>query len=282
MYQTTPPTAALSPFVECYWQWEAEALAEGEDLVFPDATPECLIHLGDPPEARRPGEAWHRQAQGFVICAVHAPLQLRPTGRMSVFGIRFRPWGLRRFHSGRAATQFDVSVPLEMFFSEQANMFIDQVRTSEDFKARVAVANYQLSAALTEPHPATETIIGLHGVVRGRQTSARDMAALMATSPRSFARLWQDVVGLQVRTYVRVMRFQNALALMREGEPLAQIATAVDYADQAHMTRDIKRFTGLTPTQLQSYLAGETFENFYANRQDAPWLLEEDDRAGTD
>jgi AraC-like DNA-binding protein len=44
---------------------------------------------------------------------------------------------------------------------------------------------------------------------------------------------------------------QRALAAVRRGRaPLAELALRMGYADQAHMSRELKALTGFTPTEL--------------------------------
>ena len=63
---------------------------------------------------------------------------------------------------------------------------------------------------------------------------------------------FRDHVGLAPKQYQRLLRFQNALRSMRVDSPppLAVIAARCGYADQAHLTRDFKEFSGLTPGQV--------------------------------
>jgi AraC-like DNA-binding protein len=49
-----------------------------------------------------------------------------------------------------------------------------------------------------------------------------------------------------------VLRFRRARALARRNADvhLAELAAAAGYADQAHLTRECRRLSGLTPSEL--------------------------------
>ena len=71
-------------------------------------------------------------------------------------------------------------------------------------------------------------------------------------SERHLRRLVADHTGLEPRTLPRVARFQRFLALSdRAAEPsLAALAVRAGYADQAHLTREVRALSGLTPAAL--------------------------------
>jgi transcriptional regulator GlxA family with amidase domain len=54
-------------------------------------------------------------------------------------------------------------------------------------------------------------------------------------------------VGLSPKTAARVIRFDRALGLLRGGVPLAEVAAACGYYDQAHFTREFRALAETTP-----------------------------------
>ncbi|MEU4523858.1 helix-turn-helix domain-containing protein [Amycolatopsis sp. NPDC024027] len=68
-----------------------------------------------------------------------------------------------------------------------------------------------------------------------------------AVSERRLRRRFVQAVGYGPATYLRVSRFQRAVALAPHVSGLAALAAAAGYADQAHLSRDCRAMTGLTP-----------------------------------
>ncbi|HEY3468674.1 MAG TPA: helix-turn-helix domain-containing protein, partial [Amycolatopsis sp.] len=68
-----------------------------------------------------------------------------------------------------------------------------------------------------------------------------------AISERRLRRRFVQAVGYGPATYLRVTRFQRAVALAPHSPGLAALAAAAGYADQAHLSRDCRALTGLTP-----------------------------------
>ena len=68
----------------------------------------------------------------------------------------------------------------------------------------------------------------------------------------AFAEIDPGVVYVGARFHAGVARFHRAVLLLRASESgdLARIAHEVGYADQAHLSRDVRAFSGLTPSAL--------------------------------
>jgi AraC-like DNA-binding protein len=60
-------------------------------------------------------------------------------------------------------------------------------------------------------------------------------------------RLFQKHLGLTPYSYLTQVRITKSRELLRLGEPVAQVALDVGFADQAHFTKRFKQFTGTTP-----------------------------------
>ncbi|WP_318307196.1 helix-turn-helix domain-containing protein [Amycolatopsis solani] len=64
---------------------------------------------------------------------------------------------------------------------------------------------------------------------------------------RRLRRRFVQAVGYGPATYLRVSRFQRAVALAPRSSSLAALAVAAGYSDQAHLSRECRALTGLTP-----------------------------------
>jgi AraC-like DNA-binding protein len=80
------------------------------------------------------------------------------------------------------------------------------------------------------------------------------LATHLALSPSQLRRRCLQAVGVSPKVLQRTLRFQGFLALAQAGAVaaggLAGVAVDVGYADQAHLSRECLRLSGLTPSQL--------------------------------
>lgn len=80
----------------------------------------------------------------------------------------------------------------------------------------------------------------------------RDLAERVGVHPVSLTRAFRRAYGMPVSVYRRRLRLQRAAAqVTATGRGLSRIAHAVGYADHAHMCREIRDATGLTPSRLR-------------------------------
>lgn len=82
--------------------------------------------------------------------------------------------------------------------------------------------------------------------------SMEDLATLADLSPSHFSTLFRNATGMspyQCLTRRRVERAQELLAI--SSEPIAAIAVQVGFYDQSHLTRHMRKLTGLTPHALR-------------------------------
>ncbi|MET0788770.1 MAG: AraC family transcriptional regulator [Cellulomonas sp.] len=77
------------------------------------------------------------------------------------------------------------------------------------------------------------------------------VGAAVSLSPRSVERHFTQVTGMSPRHVRQIARAREAVARLQGGHPIADVAQQLGYADQSHLSRDLKRLTGFTPGQSQ-------------------------------
>jgi AraC family transcriptional regulator len=80
--------------------------------------------------------------------------------------------------------------------------------------------------------------------------SVKSLAAISCLSPCHFLRKFRAAVGITPHQYIISCRVSRARELLLSGGDLAQIASEVGFANQAHMARHIRQAFGVTPGEL--------------------------------
>ncbi len=79
------------------------------------------------------------------------------------------------------------------------------------------------------------------------QISLADASKASGVGVFHLIRLFQKHLGLTPHAYLTQVRIAKSRQLLTLGEPVAQVALDVGFADQAHFTKRFKQLTGTTP-----------------------------------
>ena len=85
-----------------------------------------------------------------------------------------------------------------------------------------------------------------------RGSGVAELARTLAISERALRRRFNDAIGYGPKKLDRIIRFRRLLGLtaLRREDGLAAAAAELGYADQAHLTREVRELSGLTPVEL--------------------------------
>lgn len=86
--------------------------------------------------------------------------------------------------------------------------------------------------------------------------SIEETASLSCLSLKQFERKCKERIGMNPKTYARILKFSKAYRL-HEGSPQLSwltIAHEAGYYDQMHMIRDFKTFAGVNPSVIEQQL----------------------------
>lgn len=87
-------------------------------------------------------------------------------------------------------------------------------------------------------------------LVREPAIQAALQSRVQALSLRSVQRRFSQTMGLTHGTISQIERARLATILLRQGTSILDTVDQAGYADQPHLTRSLKHFIGLTPTQI--------------------------------
>lgn len=248
------PRAELLPFVSRLWAADGEPAPGGRELVVPSGAMHLAIRLDEPLRVfDRIDAAAPRTVGRAVIGGARAEPYIRDVSRpVRSVGAQLRPGAaaLLLGASGRAlAGRHSL---LDEVWGRAGDELCAQLAEAGDAARRLD----RLEAALLARLP---RVRGVHPAVAhalARFATDDDVAAVVGEvgySHRRFIALFDDAVGLTPKRYCRVQRLQRALtALGPHGQPLATVAAAAGYADQAHLTREFRALAGVSPGEYRA------------------------------
>ncbi|MEU8225781.1 helix-turn-helix domain-containing protein [Kribbella sp. NPDC048915] len=208
--------------------------AGGEYRILPDGCMDLLLMDDDLVVAGPDSRAWTGSA---------------PRGTRYA-GIRFPPGTAPVFLGVPARELLNQRVPLaDLWSPTKTRRLLDTVRAAPD---QAAALDLEVARLLEEPADklSAQVLRSVRGgLLRGSAGVSR-LARTIGLSERQLHRRCLDAFGYGPKMLDRVLWMNVALDHARTGLPLADVAVRTGYADQAHLTRDVKALTGLPPTIL--------------------------------
>lgn len=109
-----------------------------------------------------------------------------------------------------------------------------------------------------EPDPIVRHVVQAIGTAPSEApVRIAGLAEQLGISERQLHRRCQDALGYGPKTLARIVRFRRFLSDARRPSPpsLVQMAFRAGYADQAHLTHEVRRLAGISPSELMAELA---------------------------
>jgi AraC-like DNA-binding protein len=187
----------------------------------------------------------------FIYGTRSQPGQLLARGSCEMTGAVFRPQALRTLLKIDPAEVRNG--PLTVADLPE-RCLEDQLLNAASAPERVAVLGKWLSArvgeGISEDGHVSESLRLLRANVR--TVRIRWLLKQCAISERQLERRFRRAIGVSPHLYLRILRFQEVVRVFRERKfrRMCELATELNYSDQAHLGKEMKQFSGYTPTAL--------------------------------
>jgi AraC-like DNA-binding protein len=183
----------------------------------------------------------------------HRQEDLKLSGSLQVFSIRFSPVGFRAMFGIPARLLRDRAVEAELVLGPEIVDLHEQLLAVEPAGWEQAAERYLLKRLRLFEVSAESRIAGEAAAAMQRSRGRLDVAevaARSAVSTRHLERAFQEQVGVSPKTFGMLLRLDHALELAGTGSNWAEVAHLCGYFDQSHLVRDFRAMTGATPVEF--------------------------------
>ncbi len=243
-YREHDPNAALRPYVSCYWALRTAA-GPAANRVLPDGCVDLLFDLGAASGASN--------APATFVGPMTRPLALTLPRGVDLFGVRFRPGAGAAFLALGLAPLRDRSPDLDDLWGGRAgSRLAEALAETADPAERVRVVDRALLGRLGHaraPHPKVRAAVE---ALRRGEPRVAGLSAELGLGERQLQRLFLEHVGVGPTFFRRIVRLQALLSALPAAAERgwARLALDLGYADQAHLARDVRAMSGVSPTAL--------------------------------
>jgi len=235
-YTEWPAPPALRDAVACLWAQVTTSVADRAGLVLPDGCTDLV---------------WEQGRGAFVAGPDTGPALTTMAAGTVVLGVRFRP------SAGGPA----LGVPLSDLRDQRVDLADLRAAEASRLPATLdpdtaAARVLEVTASLVADGAPDPAVTWAARLLRDPRARAEDVADEVGLSLRQLRRRCHPAVGYGPKTLQRVLRFRSFVSRIDTRAPspgdldLAALAAEAGFADQAHLTRECGRLSGLTPAAL--------------------------------
>ena len=189
----------------------------------------------------------------FAAGLYAGPVVIESRGGACCVQVNFTPLGARRFFGLAMSELTDRMVGLDDVLGIEGIALRERLGNAHAWSARFAIVETFVAARLAKARETQAEIAWAYDriIVSGGRIRVSSLADRLGWSRKHLLGKFSNAIGVGPKTLSRIVRFNRALGLSRQGKSdWADIAADCGYADQAHLVREFRDLAGETPTAL--------------------------------
>lgn len=250
-FQAIQPSLLLAPYVKQYWFLKMENVSQCSQRLVPLGCMALSFYRGHETYSLQEDKQLLPQSHIYGIKTNYTDILL--SGNIDFICIVFQPFSVNAFFKmpisdfNNSCISIDSLNDIELYELEQKlNDSVDNmicVKIIEQFLLRRI---YTLNQYENKRMNAVADAI-----YRG-EDDIQQLANVACLGYKQFKRLFTENIGANPKDYLKIIRFQKLHQLMQKhtGLTVSQLAYDCGYYDKSHLIRELKHFSGFTPTQL--------------------------------
>ncbi|MEO5858913.1 MAG: helix-turn-helix domain-containing protein [Pyrinomonadaceae bacterium] len=250
IYRESYPSASLLSVIDRYWSIDYEGSVDAPiEPVLPDGCPEIVFNLADRFQRILTYGEPETQASAIVSGQIRRRILIRPTGSVSLFGVRFRPHAAAGFLGVAMSSLTDQVVALESVVGGLSGELESGIAEAATFEDRVAVVETALKSCRSNTD--VSIAAGLTEMISysGGRMSVRELVDRTGIGERRIERMFDKYVGVSPKVFSRIVRFRGVVRSIEAANSFSLLDTALSfgYFDQSHMIHEFNEFAGTSP-----------------------------------
>jgi AraC-like DNA-binding protein len=251
-----PPPLSLRPYVRdlCGYSESTPGFCRRAEL--PAAQVVVIFEFGPPIRIIDPrtSESW-RFSEGFVAGLDDGPTLSEHDGFQRGFQANLTPIGGRLFFGLPMSELAGRCVPMGDVLPRKHRDLARRLRDLPDWDERFDLFEHVLQETI-EAAGAPHAIVSwaMRRILeRGGALDMRGLSRELGYSQKHVISLFREHVGVPPKSVARLVRFDRLIQHLRSGGGGSWVDLALEfgYYDQSHLVRDVRHFTGQTPTETR-------------------------------
>ena len=259
-FERFAPSPKLSLYVEHFWIVSAPGeKTPRREILIPTGRPMLLLSFASPSVRIDPLTGNRLPNSNVLFGFASQPFVVEQFGESRYIGVQFRPYGLAAFLRGDKLVNQALSID-EWLGTSGADELNSSLLIHEFGRARVeALDTYLRSVAAGVDRPEFQLLGSTIDRIEqaGGQVKVEELAQQLHMHYTTFYRMFKNSVGIGPKLYLDIVRyytFVGGLLSDHLNDSDSLIASLEGYYDQAHASKEFRRFTGVTPNSFRTTL----------------------------
>ncbi len=228
-YTSLAPPPSLTAVIESIWMLKNHSDKIDEGIIIPDGKIDLFLLMEE-----------NNNIQIFISGVCDKPILKPPYPKSTMFAISFYPLAaeyifkqsFKKLRNQRLVLANDYLgfgkndlADFGNFYTKACNIFEKQLENKIDVRKKKLFEHIYLSKG---------------------QTTVEELSNKIIWSNRQINRYFNHWFGIPLKSYINIIRFSNSLKQLKVGIFYPEL----NYVDQSHFIRQIKKFSGVRPTIL--------------------------------
>ena len=258
MYTEYQPSHLLAPYIDNYWEFKGNPEYGMRIHILPDGCTDFIFTLGEVADTVEEESLIMQPYRSYFVGPMTKYSELITYSEsVHMFGVRFLPCGLSCF----------TKLPLHEFVNDRISTremkavfddtFVERLCEQEHIGDRIRIVEEYLLSYLSRHYESADShIVVAVDIINqfGGKRPVRSLIDEVCLCQRHFERKFKYYTGFTPKEYNRIVKFKNAVELLRNTTSPNLLTTAVNagYYDLAHFSKEIKTLSGSTPASFLS------------------------------
>jgi AraC-like DNA-binding protein len=260
LFERFAPSPKLSLCVEHFWIVSARPeKTPRREILIPNGRPMLLLSFASPSVRIDPLTGNRLPNSNMLFGVASRPFVIEQFGESRYIGVQFRPYGLAAFLRGDKLVNRALSID-EWLGTSDAEALNSSLLAHEFGRARVEALDMYLRPLAAEMDGPEVQLLGstIDCIEQaGGQVKVEQLAQQLHMHYTTFYRMFKNYVGIGPKLYLDIVRYYTFVGGLLSDYPNDSdrlIASLEGYYDQAHASKEFRRFTGVTPNSFRTTL----------------------------
>ncbi|KRB57468.1 helix-turn-helix transcriptional regulator [Flavobacterium sp. Root186] len=242
-YKETKPCTELEPFIHSFWEMKGSEQDKQWERIFPDGCTGLVLNLGGNCITDN-GLVSMESEKTYAVGAMTSFKDSFIDNNTHLFGVCLKPAAFTNFYKYLPQSEL---IDNTVEFDKTYSFNIDKI-----LKNPIPYLNQFYSDRIIKKDNGLKLVIeDIHN--SNGQLPVYELAKKNYTTVRQLERNFKTHIGISPKEYSNIVRFQNTLNVIKNADHnrnLFDISFECGFYDHSHLTNNIKKYSGLTPTEL--------------------------------